>query len=660
MINVTLSQKEEAQQLGRQTQAPVAPQVPAAHADEPTTHLPRRPLRPLPRGLDALGWALRGRLEQAVLGNRNLLAIAHRAHAQAKAMAEWDGPALNAELARVREPIARGKLTQENTEQALAAVAEAARRTLGLAPYPVQLASALGLLRNHCVELATGEGKTLVAALAACVAGWACRSVHVMTSNDYLAERDAKWAMPLFKRCGLSARWIVQDTTPAERMTAYGLPIVYGTQGQIAADVLRHQVGSLPAPPPRVWAIVDEADSLLVDEAVTPLILSSDSGDRRREQGIREAATLVDGWTEKKEFTLDRVHKDARLTRHGKAALEAAGNQWGGWWKSRRAAEELALQALSAKYFFYKDKEYVVDDGKVVIVDTATGRPMPERTWRDGLHQAVEAKEQLDMNTLKSTMARLSFQNFFRGYQRRSAMSGTCWEIRHELWQVYGMLSVKIPRHKVNLRKDHPWTFTPTKQAKVKQVLAWTKAAHAQGRPVLIGTRSVEESESLSRLLEAEGIPHDVLNARYHAKEAEIVTKGGQKGAVTIATNMAGRGTDIKLGPGVHELGGLLVIAVEPNTSKRVDRQLFGRAGRQGDPGEALAIGSLEDEVVAHYLRGFHPLPTRWLAKADKLGFNRLILARAQAQAERKAARSRRQVVRQDEEWGEMLGFAGE
>ncbi len=533
-------------------------------------------------------------------------------------------------------------------------------------------------VHDGCIaEVATGEGKTLIATMPATVAGWAGRGCHVMTVNDYLAQRDADLMRPVYEACSLTVASVVGDLEPPARRAAYAADVTYTTHQQAAADYLRDKLtlgpqrgltdtmlnqllsgrgiaGEASGAGGRggggvvmrglEHVIVDEADSVLIDEAVTPLIISGITPNAQQVEAFIQAAKLAQAFEVRKDFTVDRQFRDIRLTLRGRDKVEQVTESLGGLWAGRRRAEEMIIQALTARELYLAGVQYVVQDNKVVIVDESTGRLMPDREWRDGLHQAVAAKEGVEVQPPKATMARVSFQRFFRMYRKLSGMTGTAWEERRELWQTYRTPTVRIPTHRPIKRQLSRDRVLPTEDTKWDAVVDEVQRLHVSRRPILVGTRSVGASETLSERLIRRGIEHTVLNAVRHAEEAQVVAAAGQRGQVTIATNMAGRGTDVKLGEGVAELGGLQIIATERHDSRRVDRQLFGRAGRQGDPGDAVMFLSLEDELVRRYGRW------RWLP-----GF----FTRAQRRSAVRARGMRKRLLKQDEQTADSLGFAG-
>jgi preprotein translocase subunit SecA len=412
---------------------------------------------------------------------------------------------------------------------------------------------------------------------------------------------------------------------------------------------------------------VDEGDSVLIDEAVTPLIISGDAPNPDEVEAFRQAVALAEQLEEGRHYRSNHRYREVDLTGAGRRRLEEIGRPLGGLWAGARRREELVVQALTARDFFLRDKQYVIQDGKVVIVDEFTGRLMPDRTWRDGLHQAIEAKETLrdpavKVNLPKDTYARISFQRFFRLYRKLSGMTGTAAEAWREFWQIYSLPVVIIPTNRPCIRKLAPDRVFATEEAKWKAVVEDIRRTHAAGRPILVGTRSVHASEHLSRLLAAEGLDHQVLNAVRHAEEAQIVAGAGQEGRITVATNMAGRGTDIKLGRGVAQRGGLRVLATERHEAGRIDRQLFGRAARQGDPGDAQAYVSLEDELGRRFAPHWSGALRQRFGRAEKdisSPVTRRLFDAAQRRAERLALKSRKAVLRTDDWLDEYLGFAG-
>jgi preprotein translocase subunit SecA len=564
-------------------------------------------------------------------------------------------------------------------------VREAATRTLGQRHFDVQLIGGRVLLDGMVAEMATGEGKTLTATLAACTAALAGIPVHIVTVNDYLAARDAQWMGPIYDALGLSVATIVHGMDADARRAAYAADVTYCTNKEIAFDYLKDrivlgreanrlqlQVERLYEERPRLkqlllrglhYAIVDEADSVLIDEAKTPLIISGAGGAETSEQETYQSALALAKEMEfGRDFVIEGRERVIRLLPAGLDRLAERAKAFGGVWVRRQWREELARQALSASHLFLKDKQYLVKDGKVQIIDEYTGRVMPDRSWEHGLHQMVEAKEGCVVTQRIDPLARISYQRFFRRYLRLAGMTGTAHEVAGELWSVYRLATVTVPTNRPLQRRGLPTRVYHSGDDKWRAIVGSIQEQQNGGRPVLIGTRSVAASEHLSRLLNTRGLDHQVLNARQDRQEAEIIARAGEQCRITVATNMAGRGTDIRLPQSSRNLGGLHVIATELHEARRIDRQLFGRCGRQGDPGSYQAIISLEDELVRIYAH-------RWWQKLSALlpglgdGANdwarAVTLAWAQRAAERLHYRMRRQLLKMDEQRDAALAFSG-
>jgi preprotein translocase subunit SecA len=641
--------------------------------------------KPLPRGLDAAWDTGVGFIGRFVPRRQRFLRRAEKVLELEKDFSQVSDAKLREAAGELREIFRCHRDGPSDLERAFALVREAAFRQIGEKPFPVQVAGAFALECGCVVEMATGEGKTLTCTMPATVAGWRGQGCHIITVNDYLAKRDAEWMGRIYRFCGLRVAHIEQPMPPAERRIAYSADVTYCTNKEVTADFLRDRlvVGSLRSLSSTLLAemarggrevtgrlvqrglhcaIVDEADSILVDEAVTPLIISGLAPNPEQVEAFRQAAEIAADLNSKIDYRINPRYREVELTADGKAHLVELSGSLGSLWKGIRRCEEMAIQALTAKELYLRDKHYVVDDGKVVIVDEFTGRLMPDRNWRDGLHQAVEAKEELEVNPPKDTYARVSFQRFFRMYRKLCGMTGTAKEASAEFWQIYHLPVVVIPTNRPCIRRYLPDIVLPTESAKWARMVLEIRRIHETGRPILIGTRSVRASEQLSQLLKAEGLDHQVLNAVRHREEAQIVAGAGHTGKITVATNMAGRGTDIKLGRGVAKLGGLHVIAGERNESARIDRQLFGRCARQGDPGSAQAIVSLEDEFVSRYTKNLVAyLKRRFAHTADNISstLTRQAFRLAQRRAERLALRQRKSVLRTDHWLDEQLGFAG-
>jgi preprotein translocase subunit SecA len=586
--------------------------------------------------------------------------------------------------AELRLVLRRDGFTVPAVAQSFALIREVAGRAVGMRHFDSQVRGAWIILNGMIAEMETGEGKTLTATLPACTAAMAGLPVHVITVNDYLTARDAEWMAPVYKMLGLTVGVVVNGKEPQARRAAYACDVTYCTNKELTFDYLRDrialgsQVNRIQLSIERVagtesraarlvlrglfFAIVDEADSVLVDEARTPLIISGRSDQAPEKEMYATALAMIAELGEGEDFAIEGGERHVRLTAKGKQKLTAAAAHLPGVFRGTRRREELATQALVATHVFKRDVHYLVRDEKVQIVDESTGRILPDRSWEQGLHQMVEAKEGCPLTSQQTAVARMTYQRFFRRYLRLAGMTGTAHEIAPELWSVYRLPVVKVPTNRPVKRRDLGEAVFATMAEKWRAVAERVREIHRTGQPVLVGTRSVGASEELSRLLTAAGLKHQLLNARQDKEEAEIVAQAGQPGAITVATNMAGRGTDIKLAKGVDARGGLHVIATELHESRRIDRQLFGRSGRQGDPGAFEAIVSLEDELSRVYLKGL-PLTLARRLVGDGRGVSQALLRRlvryAQVRAEASQAAIRRELLTMDEQLGDLLAFSG-
>lgn len=564
--------------------------------------------------------------------------------------------------------------------RAFAAVREASRRILGMRHHDVQLLGGWTLLQGMIAEMETGEGKTLVATLAACTAAGTGAAVHVITVNDYLSERDAKTNQPLYEFFGLSVGIIQQGMQPDQRRAQYACDIAYVSNKEIVFDYLKDRLatgGALGAhyslrrlyrgaqQAPLLLrglhvAIVDEADSVLIDEARTPLIISETQPDELGAELYQTALDLASRLTRGEHYEIT-AQRETWLTPKGEEVLREASAGLDGLWPSSVWRRELMEKALSALHAFHRDQHYIVAEDKVQIVDEFTGRVMPDRSWERGLHQMIEAKEGVEITGQRRTLSRMTYQRFFRRYLLLAGMTGTAAEIAPELRRVYDLEVLRIPTNLPSKRrrlKDHCWLTSGERWEAVADRAA---ELSRQGRAILIGTRSVEASEQLDALLVQRGIEHTVLNARQDKEEADIVAQAGQPGRITVATNMAGRGTDIKLAQEVSKSGGLHVILTEFHESARVDRQLFGRCARQGEPGTVEALVSLEDELFRRYALSLTRLASNGAIRHGRVP--RLLLQAlvgvAQTLAERHNRGVRMSTLKQDRKLQRMLGFAG-
>ena len=613
--------------------------------------------------------------------------VAQDALSRSDAMDALGDDALRALAASLRPRLRAQGYTPELVAETFALIRSAAARSLGQRHFASQLMAGDALLRGRLAEMATGEGKTFCATLPACTVALAGYPVHVITVNDYLARRDAEKMQPLYDFLGLSVGVVVQGMEKPLRRAAYAQDITYATNKEVAFDYLRDRVaikgrGSRLHQAARVlrgqaegeealvmrglyYALVDEADSVFIDEARTPLILSASRGGAEDTADCTAALALAAELEEGEDYRVDPQAHRVVLTEAGQARLddyaEAHAETLGGVWTSPRAREERLRQALAALHLYRRDEQYVVAEDKVQIVDESTGRLMPDRSWERGLHQMIEAKEGVAPTPRRETLARLTYQRLFRRYLHLSGMTGTAAEAAREIRTVYGLQVVRVPLNRPSRRVYLPDVLLPTLQAKWEAVAASAQALAAQGRPVLIGTRSVRASEQISAVLTARGIAHALLNAKQDADEAAVVAEAGQAGRVTVATNMAGRGTDIELGEGVDARGGLHVILTEFHDSRRVDRQLFGRSARQGDAGSCQAIVSLEDEVFTVAVPGPTALLQRLLSEGRRLpaGASTALRWLAQWMTERRHTAVRLSNLQQDRQLDQSLAFTG-
>ena len=646
------------------------------------------PAARLPEGLDAWAHGLEGRLRRGLGLGRALRREAEACSVAGKALADLSDVALRARLCELAEPLrrdpqqARGELVV-----ALAAIGEAAHRTLGLRPYTVQFMGALAMHRGALAEMATGEGKTLTAALAAVLAAWSDRACHVVTSNDYLATRDAQDMAPLYAACGVTVAAVVGAQEPAQRGPCYAADVVYVTAKELLADHLRDQLASRGGQDPqrqalRRWlagdaeapgagsallqvrglhtAIVDEADNVLIDEAVTPLILSAPRASAGLPEAVRALAEFSNTLQPGRDYELLQRQRSVRLHDGAQAALAGIAAQLPALWRAPGRREELLRQALTVRHFILPGHQYVVDKGEVVLLDESTGRMTPGRTLTAGLHQAVEAREGLTITDPNESLEQMSFQTFFRRFRRLSGLTGTASEAATEFWRIYRLGVVRVPTHRPRLTRTAPVRVFDTEAHKWREVVAEVQRVHAAGRAVLVGVRSVEASVQLSHRLSDRGLEFELLNAVRHAEEARIVARAGEPGRITIATNMAGRGTDIRLGSGVAALGGLHVVIAEGNDSGRTDRQLAGRCGRQGDPGSVATFLCLEDRLALRFLA---PGLRRTLMAALQVGWPgvaalaRVMFRLAQRRAEADAFAQRSAVLKADDWLDRALPF---
>ena len=545
--------------------------------------------------------------------------IVDKIEAMGPAMEKLSDEELRAKTDEFKKRLSEGETLDDLLVEAYAVVREAATRVLGMRHYRVQLIGGVILHQGRIAEMKTGEGKTLVSTLPAYLNALEGKGVHIVTVNDYLANRDAEWMGEVHRFLGLSVGVILNSMNPDERRAAYQCDITYATNNELGFDYLRDNMAVYEKQLVQRelnYAIIDEVDSVLIDEARTPLIISGQSGKstalyntcdylaKRMTKGERKGEinkmTVMMGEEveETGDFIVNEKEKHVVLTEQGVKKVEEYFHL-----NNLADADNLEIQhvmtlALRANYLMFRDKNYVVKDGEVLIVDEFTGRIMPGRRYSDGLHQAIEAKEGVEVKRESRTLATITLQNFFNKYNKTAGMTGTALTEEEEFREIYGLDVIEIPPNNKVIRVDHDDLVFGTHREKINAIVEEIIETHQKGQPVLVGTITIEGSEEISNRLRKEGIPHTVLNAKFHEKEAEIVAHAGERGAVTIATNMAGRGTDIKLGDGVAELGGLKIIGTERHESRRIDNQLRGRAGRQGDPGDTRFFISLEDDLM--------------------------------------------------------------
>lgn len=533
---------------------------------------------------------------------RRLDKIANKVEAYADEYAKLSDADLQAKTPEFRERYKEGESLDDLLPEAFATAREGAKRVLGLYPFHVQILGGIVLHEGDIAEMKTGEGKTLTATMPVYLNAISGKGVHVVTVNEYLSARDATEMGELYNWLGMSVGINGAEKSPEEKRAAYNADITYSTNGEIGFDYLRDNMVVYRedmVQRPLNFAIIDEVDSILIDEARTPLIISgqSEGTTGMYKRADRFAKTL----TKDEDYKADLESKTVALLDEGIRKAEKYFGLENLYDTDNTALNHYLDEALRANYIMLKDKDYVISDGQALIVDSFTGRIMDGRRFSDGLHQAIEAKEHVEIQEETKTMANITYQNLFRMYKKLSGMTGTAKTEQEEFREIYNMEVITIPTNRPMIRDDRSDLLYPTLQSKFNAVVKEIKQLHEKGQPMLIGTVAVETSEYLSHRLDEENIPHVVLNAKNHAKEADIVANAGQRGAVTIATNMAGRGTDIKLGPGVKEVGGLAVIGTERHESRRIDNQLRGRAGRQGDPGMSQFYLSLEDDLMLRF-----------------------------------------------------------
>ena len=629
-------------------------------------------MQPLARALHAVVGFFR--VPQRI-GRAAVTAFARRVDAEAAGLADLSEAGFDRTLEVLRADLRRNGLQETLVLRGFALVRETARRTLGTPHYDVQLFGGRVMVRQGLAELETGEGKTLTATLPAALAALAAIPVHVITANDYLVVRDAEAMAPLYARLGLTTSTVVEaESARPARRAAYACDVTYMTHKQVAFDYLQDRLAVADSRKLArrlahgvegdrgavlrglCFAIVDEADSVLIDDARTPLILSRTGADPD-EPTVRAALWLARSLEPGTDYRLDRRRAQVEITDAGRARLSDLARPLEGPLSSRRQREEWVQRALSAEHLFERDRHYLVQDDAIQIIDLPTGRRAPDRCFEGGVHSLIEAKERIPLSPQRETVARISYQRFFRRYLRLAGMTGTAKEVARELWNVYSLRTVAIPTRLPSRRSAGGMRVFPDSESRWQAVAERIRTLHAGHQPVLVGTCSVAASEHLSERLREAGLPHRVLNARQDREEAQIVARAGEAGRITVATRMAGRGTDIRLGPGVEAVGGLAVIATELGEAGRIDRQLFGRCARQGAPGSYEQLVSLEDRLVENHV-------PRWLGRV--LGWplvspfvRAAFMKQARKAEERRSALARRRLLESERMLEELLAFSG-
>lgn len=635
--------------------------------------------------LDRIGVAVTGAVFRKLRSSPfRVNAITRKVARFEKAFRALDRDGLRDRARELKKKLRRDGLHDALVAEAFALVRETAGQLIGMRHFDVQLKGGWIMLNGMVAEMNTGEGKTLTATLPACTAALAGIPVHVITVNDYLVERDCENMRPVYEALGLSVAAATLEMDHKGRQAAYAADVVYVTNKTLVFDYLRDRIllatgsSSLHLRLEKLYgenarsrrlllrglhyAIVDEADSVLIDEARTPLIISTEVASDDEAVVAAQALHLAQQLGIGEDFVIVKADRRIALTESGHERIVDLCKVFGGVWAGSLRREELVVQALTAQHLFVRDDHYLVRDGKIQVIDEHTGRVMADRSWSQGLHQLIEAKEGCEITPRKESLARISYQRFFRRYLHLSGMTGTAAEVAGELGSVYGLAVASVPPHRPSRRTYARDRIFETEQEKWECIAERVAELHAKGVPVLLGTRSVASSEIASAMLAKRGLEYKMLSAKQDEEEANVVAAAGEPGSITIATNMAGRGTDIKLAPGVAELGGLHVILSERHESGRIDRQLVGRCARQGDPGRAEAVLSLEDPLLAPYRGG----PLEWCVRRITAtgrvfgeGVKRLWIGIAQYRTERLQSRVRKALLKSDKQLGDILSFSG-
>ena len=635
--------------------------------------------------LDRIGVAVTGAVFRKLRSSPfRVNAITRKVARFEKAFRALDRDGLRDRARELKKKLRRDGLHDALVAEAFALVRETAGQLIGMRHFDVQLKGGWIMLNGMVAEMNTGEGKTLTATLPACTAALAGIPVHVITVNDYLVERDCENMRPVYEALGLSVAAATLEMDHKGRQAAYAADVVYVTNKTLVFDYLRDRIllatgsSSLHLRLEKLYgenarsrrlllrglhyAIVDEADSVLIDEARTPLIISTEVASDDEAVVAAQALHLAQQLGIGEDFVIVKADRRIALTESGHERIVDLCKVFGGVWAGSLRREELVVQALTAQHLFVRDDHYLVRDGKIQVIDEHTGRVMADRSWSQGLHQLIEAKEGCEITPRKESLARISYQRFFRRYLHLSGMTGTAAEVTGELGSVYGLAVARVPPDRPSRRTYARDRIFETEQEKWECIAERVAELHAKGVPVLLGTRSVASSEIASAMLAKRGLEYKMLSAKQDEEEANVVAAAGEPGSITIATNMAGRGTDIKLAPGVAELGGLHVILSERHESGRIDRQLVGRCARQGDPGRAEAVLSLEDPLLAPYRGG----PLEWCVRRITAtgrvfgeGVKRLWIGIAQYRTERLQSRVRKALLKSDKQLGDILSFSG-
>jgi preprotein translocase subunit SecA len=634
------------------------------------------------KGLDSIVHLAVGKVYKQTILLKQLYKTAQTIHKDSQKYKDISDKELDTTILKFQKKIRLNKYTDDDIYSSIACICEVCSRELGMKPYYEQIMGVLGQYYNFAIQMLPGEGKTVTAAMSGIIFGWSGKPCHVVTSNDYLGRRDAQIMSKLYNRCNLSVGYITGDMQQDARVENYKKDIVYSTSKELLADFLRDQLvdkqlnsfdNALFAllsnnkqsnnQKKRVMqglytAIVDEADSVLVDEAVTPLVISVESDNKILKDAILVANSLKDMFKKGIDYKIEEHHKEIILTHNGEKLIDELDSKFDDIWQTFERKKFLIIQVLLAKELYHKGKQYIIDESdKIVLVDEKTGRLMPGKSWGAGLHQAVEAKESIELSNPTQTDTKMSFQRFFRLYKNLSGMSGTLQNIENELWSIYELPVIYIPKRVDNRYNLHPLQIYKNLEDKQQSIIKEIININKTKRPILVGTTSINESEQLSNVLQTLGLSTVVLNAKQHELEDEIIAKAGQEGSITIATNIAGRGTDIKISKDIEKLGGLYVIATQLSESKRVDLQLFGRTSRQGQAGDVKVFLSLEDELIEDTY-------SNWLLKAVSKHFKHikygaiLLYKYAQKQKEKKASKLRLKILQEDFEFEQKISFS--